>query len=136
MRQVKSVSSYNRGDIIFFRIVIMLTSVNDLNVAAKGINYQYIVSYDPTNEVANMIDSMYLNLRNPNFVVLNNRQVEDDQNIMVIVDWLLNQKDKNVQENSKIVSVERDFPFYRVKVMGVDQKVYSFVVIYKADGNM
>lgn len=75
--------------------------------------YQFVVSSSDYNNFK-LSNATYPFLGTPSFVTLTSSDVQSDSNIQSIARFLLNQNYAMLPPSSIVVSVSRDFPYYRL----------------------
>lgn len=105
---IRSIKVKQVGSTIYYQLIIQLSKVP----TTRTIFYQIEVTIDSNNKM-NLSEANYANLDTPQLSVLTLEQITADTYIRQIAQFLLDKQYASLSADSRVVQIERDFPYYR-----------------------
>jgi len=93
-----------------FRITYGIFGINFIN---KPVRYIFLVAQSRLSGEFALKDSNYVELKAPIFITLSFEEIAADEFIRHIAQFLLAQKFSMLTADSRVIEIERDFPYYR-----------------------
>ena len=123
------------GSHTLYDITVELNSLGGIEFTNKTVFFRYDISYDASTARYVLEDAAYVSLSSPNFNLLTIDQIRQDRNIVEIAKYLLSQRpDERLEASSRVVSVSRDLPYYRLTFLAKGNVQLSYVILLNING--
>ena len=114
------------NSMLYYRLIITLYRFGSI-LLQNPLYYQFVVTSQDSRHFK-LINATYTHLKSPNFVNLTSADIQKDTNIQAIARFLLSQNYAMLRPASSVVSVSRDFPYYKL-VFDNQQNVYVTLIV-------
>lgn len=122
---IRSIKVKQVGSTIYYQLIIQLSKVP----TTRTIFYQIEVTIDSNNKI-NLSEANYVNLDTPQLSVLTLEQITADTYIRQIAQFLLDKQYASLSADSRVVQIERDFPYYRFTFVNNQQAYVSIIALF------